>query len=389
MTKKIEIITSDGEIIEVDASMTLAELIGSSYATAQDLAEALDPHVKGVSAAKIMDIINLITDDQKMIDAIVHIGTGDQAPQMRVTLERVHEAHLVSSNEANLNIDAVGPMVAAATEKMKDIVGEQIAKAVEQQPEPEAAEVTPLDLYDKALDFVVADRLCSPSFVQRKLKIGYNAACDILERMEIAGVVVKDTEANSDTWMMADKAQAPEPEAPKQDQATDEDAGPYADNEDDEASLRGQKARMRDAGPDENPFYGGTPDNVAWSNSYNAAGKHIEAVTSAGYDAGFGGQTRRGCEYDKGTVNHELWERGFIQGKDALSKMATDQTTPVDNEPKSENADDAYGSGRAAGLEGRPIDENPHTEGMTKHRLWNEGWEAGENQRLDAQDDGA
>ena len=44
-------------------------------------------------------------------------------------------------------------------------------------------------LYDQAVAIVLQDRKASISYVQRKLKIGYNRAARLLEDMEKAGLV--------------------------------------------------------------------------------------------------------------------------------------------------------------------------------------------------------
>ena len=45
------------------------------------------------------------------------------------------------------------------------------------------------DLYDQAVALVARERKASTSFIQRHLKIGYNRAATIIEKMETEGVV--------------------------------------------------------------------------------------------------------------------------------------------------------------------------------------------------------
>ena len=47
------------------------------------------------------------------------------------------------------------------------------------------------DLYDQAVALVARERKASTSFIQRHLKIGYNRAATIIEKMESEGVVSK------------------------------------------------------------------------------------------------------------------------------------------------------------------------------------------------------
>jgi S-DNA-T family DNA segregation ATPase FtsK/SpoIIIE len=45
------------------------------------------------------------------------------------------------------------------------------------------------DLYDQAVAIVIRDKKASTSYIQRQLRIGYNRAADIIDKMEAEGVV--------------------------------------------------------------------------------------------------------------------------------------------------------------------------------------------------------
>jgi DNA segregation ATPase FtsK/SpoIIIE, S-DNA-T family len=50
-------------------------------------------------------------------------------------------------------------------------------------------EATDDDLYDRAVAIVLRDRKASTSYIQRRLSIGYNRAADLIERMELEGLI--------------------------------------------------------------------------------------------------------------------------------------------------------------------------------------------------------
>ena len=45
------------------------------------------------------------------------------------------------------------------------------------------------ELYDKAVNIVLADRKASTSYIQRRLSVGYNRAATLIEKMEQEGVI--------------------------------------------------------------------------------------------------------------------------------------------------------------------------------------------------------
>ncbi len=60
------------------------------------------------------------------------------------------------------------------------------------------------DLYDQAVAIILRDRKVSTSYVQRQLRIGYNRAADLIDRMEAEGVISKPNVAGKREILVPD-----------------------------------------------------------------------------------------------------------------------------------------------------------------------------------------
>jgi S-DNA-T family DNA segregation ATPase FtsK/SpoIIIE len=71
----------------------------------------------------------------------------------------------------------------------------------------EAAAGTGDDLYDQAVALVAREGKASTSFIQRHLRIGYNSAARLIERMEKEGVVSQANHANKREVLVGNHAE--------------------------------------------------------------------------------------------------------------------------------------------------------------------------------------
>ncbi len=117
------------------------------------------------------------------------LGQGDMlfmAGGGRIT--RVHGA-FVSDGEVE---KVVAHLKRQGTPSYMEEVTEEPADGFDSPfiPGPSAsAEESDASLYDRAVDIVLRDRRASTSYIQRRLRIGYNRAASLIEEMEEQGVV--------------------------------------------------------------------------------------------------------------------------------------------------------------------------------------------------------
>ena len=83
---------------------------------------------------------------------------------------------------ARLEIEHLNTQLQAAREEIKrrDATSAPLSHPYSNEPD---------QLYDQAVALVLKDRKASISYVQRKLRIGYNRSANLLEQMERAGLV--------------------------------------------------------------------------------------------------------------------------------------------------------------------------------------------------------
>ncbi|HSJ99370.1 MAG TPA: DNA translocase FtsK, partial [Myxococcota bacterium] len=111
------------------------------------------------------------------------LGQGDMLflPPGTSKLQRMHGAY-VSEKE-------VAELVAFLRQQGAPQFDETLIRARQESEEKEERGEDADDLYDRAVEIVAETRNASISYVQRRLKVGYNRAARMIEQMEAEGVV--------------------------------------------------------------------------------------------------------------------------------------------------------------------------------------------------------
>ena len=116
------------------------------------------------------------------------LGDGDMLVMLPTTsrLTRVHGA-FVSEEE-------VRKVTGFLSDQAKPVFDEEFTRALdeaheEKSEDPDAEDELADELYQQAVRLVVESRQASISWVQRKLRVGYNRAARMIERMEREGIV--------------------------------------------------------------------------------------------------------------------------------------------------------------------------------------------------------
>lgn len=80
------------------------------------------------------------------------------------------------------------------------------------------------------------------------------------------------------------------------------------------AAQQGQQARVQGAGPDENPFDGGTDKHNDWTEGYNQACAEIQTLIDAGKKAAQDGEDLKSCPWKQGSDGERFWLEGYNSG---------------------------------------------------------------------------
>jgi DNA segregation ATPase FtsK/SpoIIIE, S-DNA-T family len=166
------------------AQMARAAGIHMVLATQRPSVDVITGLIKANFPARIAFKVSSRVDSRTILDGIGAeklLGMGDLLfiPPNVNRLERCHGA-FISDGEVKNIVDFV-----KAQEKPN--YNEEILKEEDGNLDLEDEEYD--ELYDKAVDVVLQNKKASISFVQRKLRIGYNRAARIIEIMEREGIV--------------------------------------------------------------------------------------------------------------------------------------------------------------------------------------------------------
>jgi S-DNA-T family DNA segregation ATPase FtsK/SpoIIIE len=109
------------------------------------------------------------------------LGNGDMLVLERGAVKRLHGAY-ISDQEIQRMVDWL-------KEQGHPIYDMEILKPAEEEESPVDQDDDKDELYDHAVALVAETRQASISMIQRRLKVGYNRAARMVERMEKEGVV--------------------------------------------------------------------------------------------------------------------------------------------------------------------------------------------------------
>jgi S-DNA-T family DNA segregation ATPase FtsK/SpoIIIE len=168
------------------AQMARAAGIHLILATQRPSVDVLTGIIKANFPTRLTFQVSSKTDSRTIIDANGAenlLGSGDMLfmPPGTAKLQRIHGAYL---SEAELS-----QIIEFLKRQKKPEYDQQITEAQPTEALNGEAEDIYDERYDDAVELVVRTRQASISMVQRHLRIGYNRAARIIERMEHEGVV--------------------------------------------------------------------------------------------------------------------------------------------------------------------------------------------------------
>jgi len=174
------------EALQRLAQMARAAGIHLVLATQRPSVDVLTGVIKANFPARLSFQVSSRTDSRTILDqngAEHLLGQGDMLflPPGTSKLQRIHGAY-VSEKE-------VSSLVAFLRDQGKPQFDETLLKMKEEseQKEERGGEVD--EMYDRAIAIVAETRNASISYLQRRLKVGYNRAARMVEQMELDGII--------------------------------------------------------------------------------------------------------------------------------------------------------------------------------------------------------
>jgi len=168
------------------AQMARAAGIHLVLATQRPSVDVLTGIIKANFPSRISFQVSSRTDSRTVLDANGAerlLGMGDllHVPPGSSKLERIHGPY-ISEKEVQAVTEWVRQQGSPEFDPTLIRLNAESEKTEERGEELD-------ELFDQAVDIVARNRIASISFVQRKLKIGYNRSARILEQMEADGIV--------------------------------------------------------------------------------------------------------------------------------------------------------------------------------------------------------
>lgn len=168
------------------AQMARASGIHLLIATQRPSVDILTGVIKANFPCRISFQVSSKVDSRTIIDTVGAeklLGRGDMLfmPPGTSRLQRIHGAHI-----AEQEIKRITEFI---KKQRQPLYNESIIAAGHDEESAEADEEEYDELYDKALALVADTRQVSISMLQRRMRVGYNRAARMIERMEREGVV--------------------------------------------------------------------------------------------------------------------------------------------------------------------------------------------------------